>query len=599
MRSRGIAGVKELYHRMEGSERKIFDPLQSLVENTMHTLSAAKKNEAMGSIINLKDLPGFKDLIVPAKPGAADAIRYKNGGKIEHYVLDPDIRRAVEDSDADALGVLGKILSVPANILRAGTVLQPAFTLANVFRDNMQAGVTSRTGMVPFEPVIRGLITRLGNPEAYKDWQRSGGSNSLEAGYFHDQAQLKRLVSGELKTLKDRTVIATGSVMDWFQVLAKHSEELTRLGEFQKTRAKGIKSGLSPKDASAQGAFESRDYLDFAMGGTQTRRFKGPAAFFGSQLAGTLREARAFKETPVKTIAKGLAYITAPTLALYAINRNDENYWDQPQWLRDTTWLLPIGKGADGKTRFFPLPKPPGLIGYGFTVPFERAFQHFDQKDKKALDGLFKGFASTAIPNPTPSVVRTGVEHVTNFSFFRRQPIEGQGLQRLPVDMRIDETTSLAAQKIAQGLKAMGFPVSPKKLDYDMRASLGTLGRYGINKAVDPLISMKTGQKAPNTNDSIFKRFSAGDSSDRNSETINRFYDKLTTLRQEKEREKAGRESEMDTSELKGMEKTAERLTKLRTRIKEAETQEEKDQWYAEMEQWALEYAEMPEASYN
>jgi hypothetical protein len=68
-------------------------------------------------------------------------------------------------------------------------------------------------------------------------------------------------------------------------------------------------------------------------------------AFFNAGVQGTARLAEVFEPIPSAPRARATA-ITVPSLALWAINRNDPTYRELPDWERNTYWHIPLGRGA-------------------------------------------------------------------------------------------------------------------------------------------------------------------------------------------------------------------------------------------------------------
>ena len=59
-------------------------------------------------------------------------------------------------------------------------------------------------------------------------------------------------------------------------------------------------------------------------------------------------------------------YITLPTLLLYFINYDDEEYQNMPTWKKALFWNIPIGDG-----KFISIPRP---YGYSFIFVLSRDY---------------------------------------------------------------------------------------------------------------------------------------------------------------------------------------------------------------------------------
>ncbi|WP_249663490.1 LPD38 domain-containing protein, partial [Lysinibacillus fusiformis] len=52
---------------------------------------------------------------------------------------------------------------------------------------------------------------------------------------------------------------------------------------------------------------------------------------------------RTFAKHPTGTSIRALTLVTLPTLLLYALNRDDEEYQELDSWEKDMNWMIPMG----------------------------------------------------------------------------------------------------------------------------------------------------------------------------------------------------------------------------------------------------------------
>ena len=80
---------------------------------------------------------------------------WENGKKVFYDVGD-EIARAVKGLNEESMGILTKILSAPAKLLRQGaTGRNIDFMIPNVFTDQLDAAVSSKYGYKPFLDYFR------------------------------------------------------------------------------------------------------------------------------------------------------------------------------------------------------------------------------------------------------------------------------------------------------------------------------------------------------------------------------------------------------------------------------------------------------------
>lgn len=618
--------------KLKGSTRDIVDPLESMIKNAYALITASEKSAINKSIGDLSNNPGMgkwvEEIATPKEavrvavekvrkqlesagadldavpddlllqffrdsgqaPYGENVIKVTSDGKTKFYRLKSDLFDAFHALDLEDSSTLLKMLSAPAQLLRAGVTLDPAFSIANVMRDAVGSSIISKHGMKPFEASIRGVVALLKNPKLVAEWEASGGKNSIEAAFF-DQRQTAKYLSERITkdlTTAERATVILKSPLRALRAISEAMESATRVGEFQKALQENIKSGMTEGDARRMAAFESRDRQDFAKGGAKTKILRHMAAFWNASLQGNVKLYEAFKERPAKTTLRGMAYITLPTVLAMAVNWDDEDYWDRPQWERDAFWLIPKGKDANGKSTFIRIPKP-FLLGVMFgTVP-ERFMQWAKKNRPEEFGSLLHELVAQTIPNPFPQTA-TVIAEVNageqGYSFFQDKPIVPEQMAEMPPDMQWTEQTSLTARKIGTL-----FGVSPMKVDHVIRSTTGGLGKQVVHNAIDRAIGGITGENTSAKTVEPFGRFftsPAGISS----YAVEKFYENISQLRKSKEGEKAGGKA-MDAKERKtlaSMEGDARKMSELRRQAKASKKDAEKQRQYLKISEIAAKY---------
>src|SRR5690606_27774463 len=154
--------------------------------------------------------------------------------------------------------------------------------------------------------------------------------------------------------------------VDGARSLGRILEEAPRLARYKAMR----KAGADIPEAIAA----SRDVsLDFANIGADMKPAAAVTAFFNAKVQGWDKLVRMLRQP--RTWALGASMITAPSIALWAINKDDPEYWARPQWERNLFWLVPNPDGG-----FFRIPKP-FEVGFLFASLPERILDYAYQKD--------------------------------------------------------------------------------------------------------------------------------------------------------------------------------------------------------------------------
>ncbi len=324
-----------------------------------------------------------------------------------------------------------------------------------------------------------GILLR--DPKIVAEWAAAGGKNAIEANYF-DRGKLQKFLREKITkdlTPAEQAMVVVKSPLTAMRWLTGTFEEATRLGEYKIAYDKLTKGGMPEGEARRLAAFESRDRQDFAKGGAKTKIVRRMAAFWNAQLQANVKLLQSFKERPIKTTLAGLAFITMPKMLEQAVNWDDEDYWDRPQWERDLFFLIPAGKGADGHTRFIRIPTPfePGII-FG-TLP-GRVMQWAKEHRADSIKDFPAMALGNATPNPIPQWAQVLFADVLSgkkgWDIWRGKPVVPESLADLPNELQFTEQTSLTAKKLG---KLMNIP--PMKIDHAIQGITGGLGKQVVH----------------------------------------------------------------------------------------------------------------------
>lgn len=584
--------------RLRGSVRSIADPLETMVQNAYTLITAAEKSAINRAVAEMADLPDMgrwvervaapneavkvtadkirkeleaagadmtavpDDLIVTffrqgsTAPFGENTIRVIRNGKQEFYRLNRDLHDTFKALDLEDTGTLIKILAAPAQLLRSGVVLEPSFNIANVIRDTFSSAVIGKYGAFPFQSTLKGVTAMLSNPQAIAEWAAAGGRNSVESVYF-DRDKLKKFLAERIsKDLSpaERALIVAKSPLTALRYMTSIFEEATRVGEYQIAFKKLTESGMPEGEARRLAAYESRDRQDFAKGGAKTKIVRHLAAFWNAALQANVKLLQSFKERPVRTTLQGLAFITIPKLLEQALNWDDDDYWDRPQWERDLFFLIPIGKDETGHTRFLRLPTP-FEVGIIFGTFPGRIMEWMKTKRPDAMEGFPQLMLKNSIPNPIPQsgqmIFEDFLSGKQGWDVYRGRTIVPDALKDLPPDLQYNEQTSRAAKEIGGRL---GF--SPMKVDHIIESTTGGLGK------------LATGRSDP------FGRFVTRPLRVSNQPTED-FYIRLEEMRMQAARTKLTGEGEIP-DDLKAYERTAKTLSELRKELRDTTSEKEK-----------------------
>lgn len=539
--------------KIKGSEREIIDPLESDVKDTYAIINASERNNIGIAMANLAaqdfELQRlFEEVVKPMKPVTVsskevlDKIMKETGEEIvvpkdladiavtlfrttyatgpnmlnvnmgdqqKVFQVEPDLFKAIQGLNVEDVGIIMRLLSLPAKLLRAGATLTPDFSIRNPVRDQFTAMVYSKYGFKPGIDLFAGMFELFKKGDVYNLWKAGGGEHAMTVSL--DREKLQENLSDVIhnKSIKDSIVDVVKNPLRVLQILSEFGEAGTRLGE--------MRNALRAMADPITGAFASREVtLDFARIGAKTKGMNVITAFWNANIQGTDMMIRKFKNFPFRTLIKVLLGITLPSILLYMVNRKDKRWKEIPRWQKDLFWIVMTNKNI------WRIPKPFELGVIFGSVP-ERIMEYLDNKDPE----IFNQLAVTAMDGFTPGFLPTSlipiIENITNYSFFRDRPIVKRGLEGLPASEQSDTYTSELAKIMGQ----IGY--SPAKIDNFIQGYTGGLGNYavkGIDKILEGtgIVHKPTEPKASLSDTPILKAFMIRNPIGSSSESVNRVY---------------------------------------------------------------------------
>ena len=477
---KGFIDVSSPVKRLKGSTRDIINPLESIIKNTFQFVNAIERNHVGRTFAKLADKKGMGQIIERVNGDKAKTDNTFNvweNGKKATYETTPELIQTMRVLDREQSNMVAKILSYPANWLRAGATLSPEFILRNPVRDMIGASIYSKHGFIPVIDTFKGLALYLKKGDLFWEYQKSGAAHAAMVSLDRDY------LGGKLRDIMSRESKVTKLIKNPIEVLRAMSEATemaTRLAEFDNARKgyTGVSNRLFGKDrkplTAREAALESRDItLDFSRRGSHVKKANQVIAFFNATIQGADKMARAFKEDPRGMTVKTMLYITLPSILLWYMNKDDERYQELPQWEKDTFWIIP------GKENMYRIPKP-FEAGVLFGTSFERMLQYFDDAKNNRKSVGFKGFGDRVIDSLAPSFMPTAmipvVEAMTNYSLFRQRNIIPQSQENLPAHLQYGANTSEVAKFVGDKIN-----VSPYIVDNTIRGYGGGLAGLGLS----------------------------------------------------------------------------------------------------------------------
>lgn len=431
---------------------------------------------------------GFEKLWALTAPSDPDIVRVQRGGKNEYYkVNDESLLRGLKSMAGsvfnDPITRIGRAFK---RVLTTGVTASPDFILRNFIRDAAHAWVINKDGFKLGRDSIKGLRDAFRQDQDYRNLMFAGAS--FQGGYVHGSdpeasAQIirralakKGLNRGQQDSYLSSLVTSPKKLAD---ILGKGWEHYREVGERVENanRLSTYKAALEAGKSPRQAAFEAKDLMDYSLRGNfaALQWFTDMVPFLNARIQGLYKLGRAAKgDTSLiaKQVAMKGGYLMLFTLALAALNGDDERYKELQEFDKDTNWHIFLGD------QHFRIPKPfeLGLI-FG-TVP-ERLLHLAtgNENGKQFGSAIARGIFDTLAFNPVPQFYQPIRELQANRNFFMGTPIEDMADEGKLPEARYDERTSALAKAAGQ-LTGPALGISPKQLDHLVKGYTGTMGAY-------------------------------------------------------------------------------------------------------------------------
>ncbi|MGI2079155.1 LPD38 domain-containing protein [Shewanella putrefaciens] len=543
---KGIAGQSAKIKELKGGKQSTKDLLENIILRQSTMLDAALKNKAMLEVAdNLDgtqfmtqvDSPEFAKLSQRELNSIQRVKVMRDGQAVAYAVTDPALLRgliAVNDVGSQAL--FNRMGRSAKRFLTAGVTLSPDFIFKNFIRDAAHAWMINKDDFKLGTDSIKGLKKAFKEDEAYRDLIFSGAA--FQGGYVHGAdpeaaaQQIRRALAKKGLTAKQidgymGSLVTNGKMLlEKYRNASDKVENANRLSTYEASLAAG--------KSRRQSAFEAKDLMDYSLKGNFAliSTMIDFLPFFNARLQGMYKLARASaageNDKVLKVLSANLAMkgikVAAFSLALAAMNDDDDRYKELPDWDKDANWHFWLGDDH------FRIPKPFELGVVFGTMP-ERLFG-FGTGSQTGSDlgrAVANAVFNTMALNPIPQIALPVVEVMTNKSFFKGTAIEGMGdEQRMPGD-RYNAYTSDTAREVGQLLN-----VSPKKIEHLVNGYAGTLGGYVLAMS-DMMARQMLGKEKPETPISrypVIKAFYGGGAPKGNTYYQNEFYKALDAANQ-------------------------------------------------------------------
>jgi len=477
--------------KLKGADQKLGDPLENLLRSWMHLISESVRNvsrqeafdfavqtkSGLVDEVKRKDLNIYrrgtgknkKTVYVTKKKGMDNVLAFQKNGKPVYFkVNSPELFEALSGLNVEKFNnVIMKILRAPKRALTYGATFGPAFRVANLLRDTLHTALISKS-FKPFIDSTKGLAKAWREDSDYIAFMASGGGFGSSYVKADDpqtaQKYINRILKKEGKSGVSHILDTPRKMLDFWEKVGAASENAARVQLYSNLR----KEGRSHLGA----AFEARDLLDFTMSGASgTVQFLiQTVPFLNARMQGLykLGKTATNTETRKNLLVRGMM-LSAASLALWAIHKDDDEYKELEDWDRWAYYHFWVGN------KHFRIPKPfevGAIFSTFFTSAADSMIGHEDfQYFVNMLGHTFKETFAIGSPQAFVPIV----EQWANKSSFTGRPIVGQRLKGLKPGEQKEPWTSESMQVAG---RALGL--SPKRAEELIRGYFSTVGMFAL-----------------------------------------------------------------------------------------------------------------------
>ncbi len=413
-------------------------------------------------------------------------ITFYDNGKPQTMKISKDVWEAYNFLDDKLAGSgyrmmaeLGKKITSPMKAATTG--YNPLFALTNIIRDAQTYAInnSAKNGAQAAKNYVKALKEVLTGSDTYDQYRALGGSQNGYYGsdMYNNMYKEKRYSKKGIYKVRDTLM----KPLDLIAGLGEFTEKLPRYAEYLNTI-----DNLGNTDAGRLQA--SLNAADVTVNFNRTAQLSALAnawvPYFNAGLQGADRTIRQIKAHPVKTTVRAAATVFLPTLLVYLINKDNPNWEDVKDGVKDNYYLLPNYAGPidiNGYPEtFIRIPKS-REFGALFSASFERfirALNESEEENKSLKDTLptaFEGYTDTLAnsfeaPDILSDNILGSMRRLSTNTAWHGGKIIPSNLTDVSPEYQYDINTSGIAKGIANKTNKVPFlpdwAKSPMALDY-------------------------------------------------------------------------------------------------------------------------------------
>lgn len=418
-------------------------------------------------------------------------ITFYENGKARTMKINRDVYEAFRFLDSklgDNKGIntfanLGRFFT---NKMRAlTTTYNPLFFMTNIMRDIQTYTInnTAKNSAVAAKNYVKAIVGMAKQAETYNQYKALGGSQNGYIGTDMYKNTVDRINPN--KTVLQKALSIPKAPLTAMEKLGEVTETIPRYAEYLNTTDRLGNTETGRLQASLNAADVT---VNFNRSGTISTLANAWIPYFNAGLQGMDKTVRQFKAQPVKTTTRAAISVFLPTLLLYLVNKDNDNWKNVKDGVRDNYYLIPNMAGPlDEKGNAETFIRLPKSREYGalMSASFERFTRAVD--DEIPLSDAFNGYGQTLLNSFMPPDLNDWIGGATRAikenKAWHGGTIVPTNLTKVSPQYQYDINTSGAAMNVAKLGQKLPLPgelgkalSSPMKVDYILDSYTGYAG---------------------------------------------------------------------------------------------------------------------------
>jgi len=525
--AKGLVGYNPV-KEMVGSDKNILNIQQSLMRDAFLRVELANNNmfarsamDAAASIgmatkvgdekVDL-DMSKASDAATKIDPDAdvtlaqlsgskfgKDEVPVLRDGNLEKWIPhDPELTRLLRGYDQQSLATWQKIAAIPAKFQRSMITLNPLFPVHILAYDVPFQAITKPGLRNTIADAYTGLGHVFGKTDTWDEWMRKGNPDRVFQGLNRNDYMRNVLKGNDDPDFLGGVFNAIKTPADMLKAWSMNMSQVMPVGRY--ARRAGDESDLAAGYAASEAPFHRSKY-----GGPAAKALNTTIPFFTAYINSLEKTGRALvgisrpgepEVNAAQTWAKAAAFITLPILGGMAHNHDKIWYKNVPDYVKDNALLMHFGDDWEVTDQKDELGNPI-VIPHGHTFTYKyppilsllfgaiprRLAEQFLYDNPDAWDDFGKSVASSFAPpgGMTYSAFLPILEHVSNYSFFRGQPIVPDSVaHNLPTAQKYTPYSTVTARALSAFVNDIplvkNLNLSPPIIDNYISQYAGTLG---------------------------------------------------------------------------------------------------------------------------